>query len=155
MLIKNAEVFCSDFKFRKTDLEFIGGRIETIPAVPPARDDSVLNLEGHYIVPGFIDIHIHGCNGHDIMDSEFSDNAIYEMDKFLLKNGVTSWCGTTMSYSKGSLNKIVSKGRMHTRAVSEANDQGRTHTRAVSEANDQGRTHTRAVSEANDQGRTH
>ena len=31
--------------------------------------DEVINLEGKYLGPAFIDIHIHGADGADVMDS--------------------------------------------------------------------------------------
>lgn len=53
--------------------------------------------KGEYIVPGFIDIHCHGGNGHDAMDSTYE--ALKEISKFKAKNGCTSFLATTVTSS--------------------------------------------------------
>lgn len=53
--------------------------------------------DGVYIVPGFIDQHIHGVGGYDTMDED--ENAIKEMAKLLVQEGTTSFLPTTMTSS--------------------------------------------------------
>ena len=53
--------------------------------------------KGEYIVPGFIDIHCHGGNGHDTMDS--TQDALEEISKFKAKNGCTGFLPTTVTSS--------------------------------------------------------
>ncbi len=60
-----------------------------------------IKLNGEYIFPGFIDVHIHGFLGSDTMDSSF--DAINIMSEGVVKNGVTSLLPTTMSMPKGIL----------------------------------------------------
>jgi len=60
-----------------------------------ASYDSV--YKGEYIVPGFIDIHCHGGNGYDIMDSTYE--ALMETSKFKAKNGCTGFLATTVTSS--------------------------------------------------------
>jgi N-acetylglucosamine-6-phosphate deacetylase len=63
-------------------------------AVPPNTpltdygDDAVL-------VPGFLDIHIHGGGGHDVMESDAS--ALPLIQKTLARHGVTSYLPTTVT----------------------------------------------------------
>jgi len=52
---------------------------------------------GEYIVPGFIDIHCHGGNGYDTMDSTYE--ALREISKFKAKNGCTGFLATTVTSS--------------------------------------------------------
>jgi N-acetylglucosamine-6-phosphate deacetylase len=47
------------------------------------------------IAPGFIDIHIHGGSGHDVMEANSSALAAIEQGMF--KNGVTSYLPTTVT----------------------------------------------------------
>src|SRR5438270_14053223 len=49
------------------------------------------------IVPGFIDIHIHGGAGHDVMQDDPSGRIAFE--KALAKHGVTSYLPTTVTAS--------------------------------------------------------
>ena len=47
------------------------------------------------IAPGFIDIHVHGGAGHDVMQP--GDDALAGMERHFLKHGVTSYCPTTVT----------------------------------------------------------
>jgi N-acetylglucosamine-6-phosphate deacetylase len=59
--------------------------------------DKIIDGEGKYLAPGFIDIHNHGNSGYDVMDS--TTEAIDKMAEFHLKNGVTSFLGTVITSS--------------------------------------------------------
>lgn len=59
---------------------------------PPPSADSVLALHGVTLFPGFIDLHIHGAVGVDIMDASADD--LYRVAEFLARNGVTAWLPT-------------------------------------------------------------
>lgn len=50
-----------------------------------------------YIIPGLVDIHTHGCVGYDF--STASAEEIADMQKYYLKNGITSILATTVSLS--------------------------------------------------------
>lgn len=47
------------------------------------------------LAPGFIDIHIHGSAGHDVMQED--EQARNRMEQFLLRKGVTSYFPTTVA----------------------------------------------------------
>jgi N-acetylglucosamine-6-phosphate deacetylase len=57
--------------------------------------DEQIDAEGKYLSPGFIDIHVHGCNGFDTMDED--ENALDAIAKAVLQTGVTSFLPTTMT----------------------------------------------------------
>lgn len=57
----------------------------------------VIDGRGNYLSPGFIDIHNHGNSGYDFMDA--NEEAIENISKFHLKNGVTSFLGTIITQS--------------------------------------------------------
>ncbi len=59
--------------------------------------DEIIDAENNFVAPGFINIHIHGCNGVDAMDEDIS--ALDGMSKFLPSCGVTSFLPTTMTMS--------------------------------------------------------
>lgn len=49
------------------------GKITMLGKIPPTsvcRDHRVLDADGQYITPGFIDLHIHGGGGCDFMDAD-------------------------------------------------------------------------------------
>ena len=55
----------------------------------------VIDAEGGYVAPGFIDLHIHGYLGRDVCDA--SEESMRIISKGLLENGVTGYLPTTMT----------------------------------------------------------
>lgn len=47
------------------------------------------------LAPGFVEIHVHGMAGKDVMDGE--EEGLQLISEALVKTGVTSWLGTTMT----------------------------------------------------------
>nr|WP_318490324.1 N-acetylglucosamine-6-phosphate deacetylase [Photobacterium leiognathi] len=70
------------------------GKIEAITETKPL-DCDVTELEGQTLVPGFIDIHIHGRAGADVMDA--TPQALQIIADALSKTGVVAWVGTTVT----------------------------------------------------------
>ncbi len=54
-----------------------------------------INAQGNYIVPGFIDIHVHGSKGVDVLDS--TPEALETMSSFFVTRGVTAFVGTMIT----------------------------------------------------------
>lgn len=72
------------------------GKIAAIESgKPAAAPDRTIRANGMWIVPGFIDIHVHGSDGVDTMDA--TPDAIHKMARFFAKHGVTSYLPTTMT----------------------------------------------------------
>ncbi|MCY6484179.1 N-acetylglucosamine-6-phosphate deacetylase [Clostridium aestuarii] len=69
----------------------------------------IIDAKGIYISPGFIDIHIHGAGGCDVMDGDIE--AIETISKTICKNGVTSFLPTTMTMSKEQICKALNSIR--------------------------------------------
>jgi N-acetylglucosamine-6-phosphate deacetylase len=65
----------------------------------------VIDAKGAYLSAGFIDIHIHGINGSDIMDSDFG--SLNNISKSLSQTGTTSFLATTMTMSKEEIQKAL------------------------------------------------
>lgn len=72
-----------------------------VAAVKPRRQMEVPASTKHFdfpemiIAPGFIDIHIHGNAGYDVMDAD--DSALTTIQRALARHGVTSYLPTTVS----------------------------------------------------------
>lgn len=82
----------------------MGGVIAKIGNV---QDENLVNLPDDVIVfPAFIDEHIHGAGGSDVMDG--SVDGLKNMAKTLLKEGTTCFLATTMTQSKSNILKALS-----------------------------------------------
>jgi N-acetylglucosamine-6-phosphate deacetylase len=57
--------------------------------------DSILFPKNYHIVPGFIDMHVHGANGHDVMDAD--SGALRAISHALAVEGTTGFLATTMT----------------------------------------------------------
>lgn len=68
-----------------------------------------ISQNAKYVVPGFIDQHIHGASGYDLMDN--SEEAVIEISKNLIKEGTTSFLATTMTYDLGVIKEVIEKVR--------------------------------------------
>ena len=53
------------------------------------------DFSGCAVLPGFIDVHIHGCNMADTTDG--NSDSVAKMSKWLAQNGITSFCPTKMT----------------------------------------------------------
>ena len=60
-----------------------------------------LDAKGNYVIPGLVDMHIHGYMGEDASDGSFE--GLKTMARGVAKNGVTSFLPTTMTVSYDEL----------------------------------------------------
>lgn len=65
----------------------------------------IIDAKGNYVSPGFIDVHVHGSKGKDVMDGEIASLEV--ISKFLCSNGVTAFLPTTMTMSKEKIYKAL------------------------------------------------
>ncbi len=61
--------------------------------------------QDHYLLPGFIDLHVHGVSGHDVMDADV--NALHAIERQLAQEGVTGFLATTMTASHARLTQVL------------------------------------------------
>ena len=94
MLIRNAAVYDGS-GFRPGDVRIRDGIIaEAGKSLRPEAGEAVTDLDGDFLLPGFVDVHIHAFGGRDTMQGE---NAVRAMSRALYKLGVAAFCPTTMS----------------------------------------------------------
>ncbi|MET3291346.1 UNVERIFIED_CONTAM: N-acetylglucosamine-6-phosphate deacetylase [Brevibacillus sp. OAP136] len=58
-------------------------------------DEEIRDYRGQWIIPGLIDIHVHGNAGHDVMDG--TKEALVAISKSLSSYGITGFLATTMT----------------------------------------------------------
>jgi N-acetylglucosamine-6-phosphate deacetylase len=78
------------------------GRIAAIEerAIASADGVTVTDFSNHLIVPGFVDVHIHGLEGVDVLDGP---DAVAAVARRLPKYGVTAFCPTSVACAPGRL----------------------------------------------------
>lgn len=64
-------------------------------------DATLIDAGGHYISPGFIDIHVHGGGGYDFMDG--TTEAFLQVANLHAKHGTTAMLPTTLTSEKEDL----------------------------------------------------
>lgn len=103
MLIKNCSIIYLD-KIEKGSVLIKDGKIKEINPVN-TDDDEIIDAEGLYLSPGFIDVHIHGAGNCDTMDGTYE--AINTIAKTIVKHGTTSFTPTTMTVSTDAIRKSM------------------------------------------------
>lgn len=109
MVIRGGMVFQPDGSFAEKDVYVAGEKITDIK-----NDNDVINAEGCYVIPGLIDVHFHGCVGRDFCDG--SEEAIADMAKYELENGITSINPATMTLGEDILSKVAEAATAYKKA---------------------------------------
>lgn len=106
-IIKSAKIYGeNDFQYK--DIVVKNNVISNVVDDAKAIDYNLPVIElnsDDYIVPGFIDIHIHGSKGADVMDG--SIDALDVISKSIYSHGVTSYLATTMTASNQQILKAM------------------------------------------------
>lgn len=100
MEFKNLRIYQPDGSFRTGGLTLSGDRIA---GAPPSAD--ACDMGGLYAIPGLIDIHFHGCAGHDLREGTHA--ALSEMAHYQAENGVCAICPATVALPEEELCSIM------------------------------------------------
>lgn len=93
-ILTRGSIIVDDDRIVAIDLR---GRVEPAGA-------AVIDVDDHYVVPGFVDVHVHGLLGHDTLDG---GNAIAAIAAALPRYGVTAFCPTTVACPPGDLRTML------------------------------------------------
>lgn len=91
MILKNCTFYNEEFEKEFGDIKIENGKIAEIGIL----SEDGIDMQNSIILPGFVDIHIHGGNGGDASDG--THDALDKISAYLAKKGVTSFCPTTMT----------------------------------------------------------
>jgi N-acetylglucosamine-6-phosphate deacetylase len=110
LLIHNARLFTPNHPGLTGWLLAEDGLIRAIGfGKPPdlSADHAVRSLDanGQSLLPGFIDLHVHGAMGHELMDA--SPSGLETMAHFYASHGVTSFLATTWTGSREAIEKAL------------------------------------------------
>ena len=105
MKIVNGTLFTESGFYRGT-LQVENGEIVSIAAPSPEDGgEGCVDAAGGYVLPGLLDIHIHGYAGCDASDPD--PQALRRMARALAREGVTGFLGTTMALPRPELRQAA------------------------------------------------
>ncbi len=93
MFFRNAFIFTRDASFVHGSFRVENGKFAEVFCTAVNGDG--IDLNGAFVIPGLVDIHIHGNSGADFSDGD--RNGLITMARYLAKNGVTSFAPASMT----------------------------------------------------------
>jgi N-acetylglucosamine-6-phosphate deacetylase len=109
LIIKNAKVFNGEKMLDSMNIYISGSKINKLEKgeISEAPSDAqVVDLNGKLVTPGFIDIHMHGAGGYDVMDA--TEESIELIASILAMHGTTSFLPSTVTMPVESISKCIS-----------------------------------------------
>jgi N-acetylglucosamine-6-phosphate deacetylase len=106
VLFKNGRII-TPMGINDGDVRVEDGIIKQIYTDEPCAEDAdiIIDLQGQYLSPGFIDVHTHGGGGSDFMDQ--TEESMYQACFTHLKHGTTSILPTTLTSTRESLKEFL------------------------------------------------
>lgn len=105
LVLNNARIVLGDRVIESGSLAIESGRIAAVIDGPTSSGAETVELSGLTLLPGFIDVHIHGAVGIDTMDASAEQFA--EVSGFLATQGVTAWLPTFVPASHEQFSRAV------------------------------------------------
>jgi N-acetylglucosamine-6-phosphate deacetylase len=103
IVLAGARIVTPDGMLDPGTLVIDGDRIADVHAGRRGGVGSHTPLDGHVIVPGFVDVHVHGIEGVDALDSA---DAVADMAARLPRHGVTAFCPTSLACPPWTLRQL-------------------------------------------------
>ncbi|MEM3658267.1 MAG: N-acetylglucosamine-6-phosphate deacetylase [Candidatus Hadarchaeum sp.] len=91
----------------KGDLLVVDGRIAAVLSKRPRVEATEMEVEGLYVAPGFIDLHVHGGGGKNF--SEGTGKAIQDIVEFHMAHGTTGLVATIETSPLQVIKKVLKK----------------------------------------------
>jgi N-acetylglucosamine-6-phosphate deacetylase len=109
MIFKNGRLIFPNGVCDGLDLLVEDGLITAIRAEAPAMGEQIVDLQGNYLAPGFIDLHVHGAMGRDTMEA--SAGAFRAICEYHATGGTTSLLLTTATAPIKTIVSVVKAAR--------------------------------------------
>ena len=105
IVIRGGDVVLTDRIHEAGSVIVDGDRIAAVErsSVSPAGA-TVVDASNCYVVPGFIDVHVHGVAGHDTLDG---GDSVSQIARILPRYGVTAFCPTTVACGPDDLQMFL------------------------------------------------
>ena len=108
MRIKNIKIYTPEQTFVPGEMRITGEWISEIAyedTLEPVIGEECIDGEGAYAMPGFLDMHFHGCMGADFCDG--TEEAVRTIAQYEESIGVTAIAPATMTLSDEELVAIL------------------------------------------------
>jgi N-acetylglucosamine-6-phosphate deacetylase len=109
MIFKNGRLIFPNGVCDGLDLLVEDGLITAIRPQSPAMGEQIVDLEGNYLAPGFIDLHVHGALGSDTMQA--SPKSFRAICDYHASGGTTSLLLTTTTAPVKAIIKVINEVR--------------------------------------------
>ncbi len=110
MLLRNGLVLDENFHFIKQDILIEGGRFTEISAQincdRAGKEMNVIDVDGAFVVPGLVDIHVHGADGEDYSNAD--RESLEKIARRLASLGTTSFLAASLSMHSDRLMQLYS-----------------------------------------------
>ena len=105
MVIINAKIVLLDKVIDNGYVVVNDGLIKEIKKGKYQGNDDAFDAQGKILMPGFIDVHVHGSCGIDFMDADVQDYQI--ISRSMYEEGVTTFLATTLTSGIDSMLKVA------------------------------------------------
>ena len=113
--IVNAHVVSPGVDLENAVVVVEDGRIKSVRKGPASakadKNNTVVDVRGQYLMPGFIDVHTHGALGYDFCDAD--ERAVFEFARAKLQEGVTTVLPTTLTVSHDELVRAAKNAKKY------------------------------------------
>lgn len=112
MIIQNGSVFTEKNTFEPMDILTEGAFISALsPSLKGRPKEEVYDASGCILIPGLVDLHFHGCMGHDLCDHE--SETLRFIAAYELQHGITAICPATMTLPLEELSLILKSAKAY------------------------------------------
>ena len=117
-IVRNAKIVTSTQVLENHILAFQNGKIEYIGR-EEIQGDKIIDAQGNYLIPGFVDLHCHGCMGMAFMGA--TEDEFCKIADFHLSHGTTTMLATTstssMEETENTLQTFAEYTQKHTNSI--------------------------------------
>ena len=104
-VIENGRIYTEEEIIERGYIIIKSGKIAGVGIGDYEGELQTIDAQGHHILPGFIDIHMHGGYGEDAMDASLE--GLKHLSESLLSEGTTSFLATTMTQSDDNITRAL------------------------------------------------
>ncbi len=109
MRIDGGKVFV-DGVFKDANILFEGETISAVcyrKGIAAFPHHEAFDARGCYVIPGLIDLHFHGCMGHDFCEG--THEAFHALCAYEASRGITAVCPATMTFPEEKLSQVMTQ----------------------------------------------